>query len=323
VLTGTSETVMVLVPLFVSLVAVIVAVPGPTAVTNPPVDTVATAVLFEPHVTTRSVTIAPVESRTVAVSATVWVTSKFLLGGATVTLPTGIFVTVIVEIPLLPSLVALTVAVPGATPVTKPLELTVAIVGSLEPHVTTRPVNTPPMESSVAAASCVVADTRMPALGGETTTEATGTSETVIVLVPLFVSLVAVIVAVPGATAVTRPAVDTVATAGLLEPHVTTRSVTIVPTLSLTVAVRATDWVTKSDLAGGATVTLPTGIFVTVMVDVPLLPSLVAVIVTVPGTTPATKPVELTVAIVGSLEPHVTARPLSTPPTESLVTAVS
>jgi hypothetical protein len=68
----------------------------------------------------------------------------------------------------------------------------------------------------------------------------TGTSETVIVLVPLFVSLVAVIVAVPGATAVTNPVDDTVATAVLLEPHDTGRSFTTVPTLSLTVAVSAT-----------------------------------------------------------------------------------
>jgi hypothetical protein len=238
--TGTSDTVIVLVPLFVSLVAVMIAVPGATAVTNPLDETVATAVLLELHVTTRSVTIVPVESRTVAVSATVCVTSNALLVGVTVTLPTGIFVTVMTDVPLLPSLVAVMVAVPTATPVTNPVELTVATVGLLELHVTTRPVNTPPMESRVVAVSCVVAETRMPALVGETATEATGTSDTVIVLVPLLVSLVAVIIAVPGATAVTRPAADTVATAVLLEPHVTTRSVTTFPTLSFTVAVSAT-----------------------------------------------------------------------------------
>ena len=58
----------------------------------------------------------------------------------------------------------------------------------------------------------------MPALGGDTATVLTGTSETVIVLVPLFVSLVAVIVAVPGATAVTNPVDDTVATRGVARP---------------------------------------------------------------------------------------------------------
>ncbi len=323
VLTGTSDTVIVLVPLCVSLVAVIVAVPGATAVTTPAADTVATPVLFEPHVTTRSVTTLPAVSLTVGVRAKVCVTSIALVAGATVTLPTGIFVTVIADVPLLPSLVAVIVTVPAATPVTRPVELTVATVGSLVPHVTTRPVSNPPIESLVVAANCVVAVTRMPALGGDTTTLLTGTSDTLIVLVPLFVSLVAVIVAVPGATAVTNPVDDTVATPVLFEPHVTTRSVTTVPTLSVTVGVRETVCVTSSALLVGATVTLPTGIFVTVTNDVPLLPSLVAVIVAVPSATPVTSPFTFTVAIVGSLEPQVTVRPVSTPPTESFVVAVN
>src|SRR6478752_6614221 len=137
----------------------------------------------------------------------------------------------------------------------------------------------------------------------------TGTGDTVIVLVPLFVSLVAVIVAVPGATALTTPAAETVATAALFEPHVTRRSVTTLPAVSVTVAARVNVCVTSIAFVGGATVTLPTGILVTVMVDVPLLPSLVAVIVAVPAATPVTRPFEFTVATVGSLEPHVTTRP--------------
>ena len=87
------------------------------------------------------------------------------------------------------------------------------------------------------------------------------------VLVPLFVSLVAVIVAVPAATAVTTPDDDTVATAVLFEPHVTTRSVTTVPTLSLTVAESATVCVVSRDFVGGATVTLPTCDFLPGMVE--------------------------------------------------------
>jgi hypothetical protein len=323
VLTGTSDTVIVLVPLFVSLVAVIVAVPAATAVTTPADDTVATAVLLEPHVTTRSVTMVPTVSLTVAVRGNVCVTSIALADGATVTLPTGIFVTVIADVPLLPSLVAVIVAVPAATPVTRPVEFTVATVGSLEPHVTTRPVSRPPIESFVVAVNCVVAVTRMPALAGETTTVLTGTSDTVIVLVPLFVSLVAVIVAVPGATAVTTPADDTVATAVLLEPHVTTRSVTTVPRLSFTVGVSATVCVTRSALFGGDRVTLPTGTFATRTVDVPFFPSLVAVIVAVPSLSAVTRPAGETLAVVGSLEPHVTTRPANTPPMESSVTAAN
>jgi purine nucleoside phosphorylase len=56
---------------------------------------------------------------------------------------------------------------------------------------------------------------------------ATGTCETVIDEVPVWLSLVAVIVAVPMVpeAAVTRPLVDTVATALLLDDQVTVRPV--------------------------------------------------------------------------------------------------
>jgi hypothetical protein len=49
------------------------------------------------------------------------------------------------------------VAPPGLSAVTRPLAEMLAVVGSLEPHVTRRPVSTPPMESNVAAVSCAVA----------------------------------------------------------------------------------------------------------------------------------------------------------------------
>src|SRR6478672_25505 len=150
-----------------------------------------------------------------------------------------------------------------------------------------------------------------------------GTSATVIVLVPLFVSLVAVMSAVPGATAVTTPVADTVATTVLLEPHVTTRSVTTLPTLSLTVGVRANVCVTNMLLVGGDTATVPTGIFVTVTVAVPLLPSLVAVIVAVPGATPVTTPADVTVATAALLDVQVMTRSVTIVPFVSLTVGVS
>jgi hypothetical protein len=58
---------------------------------------------------------------------------------------------VTVDVPLLPSLVAVIVADPTLSAVTSPVAETLTVVGSLEPHVTTRPVNVPPTESSVAA----------------------------------------------------------------------------------------------------------------------------------------------------------------------------
>jgi hypothetical protein len=155
--TGTGDTVIVLVPLFVSLVAVMIAVPGATAVTTPAADTVATGLLFELHETGRSVTTLPTLSFTVGVRAKVCVTSIALVGGASVTLATGIFVTVTNEVPLLPSLVAVIVAAPILSAVITPDDETLTVVASLEPHVTTRPVNTPPIESLVTADSCAVA----------------------------------------------------------------------------------------------------------------------------------------------------------------------
>jgi hypothetical protein len=74
----------------------------------------------------------------------------------------------------------------------------------------------------------------------ETLTEATGTGavdETVIVALPLRPSLVAVISADPTATAVTRPAEDTVAAALLLELQVTARPVRTLLLASRVVAV--------------------------------------------------------------------------------------
>ena len=54
---------------------------------------------------------------------------------------------------------------------------------------------------------------------------------------PDFPSLVAVILAVPGLTAVTSPVPFTVATGALLDVHVTTRPVSTVPLASVVVAV--------------------------------------------------------------------------------------
>ena len=63
----------------------------------------------------------------------------------------------------------------------------------------------------------------MVALDGVTATVATGTGITVTSAVPLFPSLVAVMVAVPGPTAATKPVEVTVATPGALEDQVTDR----------------------------------------------------------------------------------------------------
>src|SRR5574341_388967 len=65
-------------------------------------------------------------------------------------------VTVIADVPLCPSLVAVIVAAPTAAPLTRPVPLTVAIALSLLPHVTTRPLNGFPLASFGVAVSCTL-----------------------------------------------------------------------------------------------------------------------------------------------------------------------
>ena len=79
----------------------------------------------------------------------------------------------------------------------------------------------------------------MLAVAGLTVTDATGTgtAATAIAAVPPRPSLVAVIVALPAATAVTSPLALTLATAGALLAHVTTRPDSGLPLASVGVAV--------------------------------------------------------------------------------------
>src|SRR5947209_13105623 len=129
------------------------------------------------------------------------------------------------DVPLCPSLVAVIVAEPAATPVTNPLAETVAAAALLVAQVTTRPLRAVPFASFGVAVNWVVAPTVTPTAVGLTVTEATGTLVTVMADVPLCPSLVAVIVAEPAATPVTNPLADTVAAAALLVAHVTARPV--------------------------------------------------------------------------------------------------
>jgi hypothetical protein len=219
-----------------------------------------------------------------------------------------------VEVPDLPSDVAVITAVPSATPCTTPVDETVALEVSLDDHVTTRPVR----PSVLPLASCKIAvsvtfDPFLTVAGdGVTVTVATGTGVTVTVVEPLFPPLVAVIVALPGVTPRTRPLVETVAIVGLLVAQVTVRSVTTVPFWSFTVAVNWVVWVATTVAGDGKTVTVPTGTWATAIAAVPLFPSLVAVITALPAPAPVATPFADTVATEFALELQLTARPVST-----------
>ena len=88
-------------------------------------------------------------------------------------------------VPLLPSALAVIVAEPAATAVTRPLPLTVAIVALLVAQLTGRPASGLPAESCGAAVSCRVAPACTLADAGLTATDATGTFTTVSTAEPL------------------------------------------------------------------------------------------------------------------------------------------
>lgn len=122
--------------------------------------------------------------------------------------------TVTVPVPDFPSLVAVIVAVPDATAVTTPDVVTVAILLSLVDQSMTRPLSVLPLASYVAAVSVTEVPVASCDVAGVTVTDATGAGAgavTVICALPVFPSLVAVIVAVPAAFAVTTPLALTVA----------------------------------------------------------------------------------------------------------------
>src|SRR5439155_423585 len=199
--TGTGVTVTVAVPLCPSLVAVIVAVPAVTPVTSPPALTVATAVLLLPQLTGRPDNGLPLASFGVAVSCTVWPTGTDAVLGLTVTDATGTVLTVIAAVPLFPSLVAVSVAAPTATPVACPAPFTVATAGLLLDQVTVRPPSGLPNASRVIAAYCAVCPTPIVAVAGVTLTDATGSGHPVTVTLAAVETfpgwLVAVTVKVP------------------------------------------------------------------------------------------------------------------------------
>jgi hypothetical protein len=322
--TGTAVTVSVPLPDFVSLVAVMVAVPGETAVATPLPVTVATAGLLDAQVTARSVTTAPLASFTTAVNDVVCPTVAAAVGGWTATLPTGTGVTVTVDVPLFPSAVAVIVAEPGARAVTTPVVETVAAALLLEVQVTGRSVTTVPLASFTVIDSAAVSPTCRLAVGGCVVTLATGTLVTVTAELPLFPSLVAVIDADPTDTPVTTPVVaSTVATGVLFDDHVTTRSVTVAPFASFTVAESVVVVPTTRLFEAGTTATLPTGTGVTVTVALADLVSLVAVIDALPGATPVTTPFCDTVAMEVLLDVQVTGRSVTTAPFASRIVAPS
>jgi hypothetical protein len=114
----------------------------------------------------------------------------------------------------------------------------------LEVHARMRSDTTVLLASLTSAENCCVEPAITIAVAGLTVTEPTGTGTTLIEAFPDAPSLVAIIVAVPLATALTSPKGETVATALFALIHVTTRPVRTLLEESRGVAVAWLVWPT-------------------------------------------------------------------------------
>src|SRR2546425_8533472 len=135
-----------------------------------------------------------------------------------------------------------------------------------------RPVGGLPAASSGTAVYCTVPPVAMVSNCGVTLTDATGAT-TVIVAAPLLPPALAVIVAEPRATAVTRPEPETFATLGLSLDHVTVRKNTRFPWPSASAVVSWAVFPGNRVAADGVTVTEPITSCRTAL-QVPVEPSL-------------------------------------------------
>jgi hypothetical protein len=131
---------------------------------------------------------------------------------------------------------------------------------------------------------------------------------------PLFPSELAVTVAVPGATAVTTPVADTVATEASVIVQAMGRPVSGVPASLVSVAVNAWDSPATSVSSPGATDTDATGTKMTATEALPLFPPELAVIVADPSPIAVTSPVLETEATVSSELAQAIERPASGAP---------
>ena len=288
--TGTSVTVSVVLFATPSLVAVMLVVPAVCVVTKPLAFTVATAVFDDDHTIVRPVSTLLPTSRSTALACVVAPATTLVAVSDTVTEFTGTTVTVNRAKFVAPSLVAMMVAVPLANVVTNPLAFTVATAVFDYDQTTGRPVTTFLLASRSTALACDVAPTTTLVAVSETATLATGASVTVNVATPDFVSLVAVMLVVPALRLVTTPFSSTDATAGFDDDQAIARPVNTLLPASRSTALACVVTPATTLVAVNDTVTEFTGTCVTVSVVPFVTPSLVAVMIEVPGASACTMP---------------------------------
>ena len=277
------------------VVTVMVALPTTTAVTKPLASTVATEVLLDDQDTLLSVAFA---GSTVSVKSEVAPSTNTKEVGATETLVTTIGFTVMAHSPVCPPsvVVTVTVALPSATAVTKPLASTNAIEVLLDTQVT--------LLSAASAGSTVsvkseAAPSSSAKEAGAIETLATGTGLTVTAHSSVWPPsvVVTVTVALPSATAVTKPSASTVAIEVLLDAQVT---LLIEAPAGSTVSDKSEVAPGSNTKVAGVTETLVTAVAaLTVTAQSAVYEPSVVVTVTValPSATAVTKPLASIVAI--------------------------
>jgi hypothetical protein len=219
----TAVTVRVVEPLTVPETALIVLVPAPTAVANPPVVMVATPVVAELHVT-EPVRFCVELSENVPVAVNCCFAPALIEGFAGVTAidVSVAAVTVRVVEPLTVPETALIVLVPTATPVANPPVVIVATPVVAELHVTELVRFCVELSENVpVAVNCCFAPALIDGFAGVTAIDTNVAAVTVSVVEPLTAPEAALIVLVPAATPMANPPVVIVATPVVAELQVT------------------------------------------------------------------------------------------------------
>ena len=302
-------TVTEAVPEMVPEVAVMVAVPAPTAVTRPLASTVATAVLelLQTAVELRSWTLKSLK-KPVAVICWVVLTPRVRGVGSTVMELSVAVVTVRSVEPLTPAVVAVIVAVPTATPVARPAGETVAtaVLELVQATVLVRSSLLPSLKIPKAVIWTVKPAATAGRLG-VTEMDTRVAFVTVKLAVPVIEAWVAVMLTVPGMRPVATPAASMVATVMslLLQAAVLVRSREL-PSLKIPVAVYGRVNPAASRALGEATEMETRVAAVTVRLAVPLMAPRVAVIVALPTVEVLARPPLLMVATLVALEFQVT-----------------
>ena len=184
--------------------------PAAIPFTRPELVTVAFAERSRPG--DRARTVFPATSASAALSCSVFPSCTEPLAGVTETLFTGPTETAKTDVPDLPAVEAVIVALPVCAAVASPLALTLTTEELELDQVIVWPVIVEPPASVTVAVSCWVPPATRLLEPGDTDTALTAPAETETDAVPLVPPAAAVIVVLPDRTAVTRPLAETVAT---------------------------------------------------------------------------------------------------------------